>query len=108
MLDFWKKNYRKNRPPEILNIILSKYLLRITRLYIIVECRSDFSFYGQYMFAIMLLNAFVKSFGKDGGWTVGLIFVSFIFYPMLAWGDAQYQYGDFENGGLAVEDHLVD
>lgn len=60
------------------------------------------------VFAVLLLNALVKSFDKDGGWTVGIIFLPFIFYPMLAWGDAHYQYGDFESGDLNVEDHLVE
>lgn len=34
-----------------------------------------------------------KVFGKSGGFAAGLIFLPFIFYPMLAWGDAQYQRG---------------
>jgi Family of unknown function (DUF5684) len=32
-----------------------------------------------------------KAFGKSGGFAVGLIFLPVIFYPVLAWGDAQYQ-----------------
>jgi Family of unknown function (DUF5684) len=32
-----------------------------------------------------------KAFGKSGAFAVGLIFLPFIFFPMLAWGDAQYQ-----------------
>jgi hypothetical protein len=31
-----------------------------------------------------------KSFGKSGGFGVGLFFLSFIFYPILGFGDAQY------------------
>jgi len=30
-------------------------------------------------------------FGKDGGFAVGLIFLPFIFFPILAFGEAQYQ-----------------
>ncbi len=61
------------------------------------------------VFYIMLVNSISKAFGKDEGWTVGLIFLPFVFYPMLAWGDAKYQYGDFENkDDLDVEDHLVE
>ncbi len=31
-----------------------------------------------------------KRFGKGAGFALGLIFLPFIFYPMLAWGDARY------------------
>jgi hypothetical protein len=34
-----------------------------------------------------------KAFGKSGGFAAGLIFLPFIFYPMLAWSDAQYRRG---------------
>lgn len=30
------------------------------------------------------------SFGKDGGYTIGLIFLGFIFFPILAFGDSKY------------------
>ena len=32
-----------------------------------------------------------KSFGKGVGYTLGMIFLPFIFFPMLAFGDAKYQ-----------------
>jgi len=32
-----------------------------------------------------------KAFGKSGAFAVGLILLPFIFFPILAWGDAQYQ-----------------
>lgn len=31
-----------------------------------------------------------KSFGKDVGYGLGLVFLSVIFYPMLAFGDSEY------------------
>jgi uncharacterized membrane protein YhaH (DUF805 family) len=31
-----------------------------------------------------------KRFGKGAGFAIGLILLPFIFYPMLAWGDAKY------------------
>ncbi|MEO8149585.1 MAG: DUF5684 domain-containing protein [Bacteroidia bacterium] len=34
--------------------------------------------------AIMVVNLLSKSFGKDAGFTVGLILLGFIFYPILA------------------------
>ncbi|MDB5227954.1 MAG: hypothetical protein JWN78_2147 [Bacteroidota bacterium] len=43
-------------------------------------------------FAIRHVNGISRAFGKDTGFTIGLIFLPIIFYPMLAFGDAQYQY----------------
>ena len=42
------------------------------------------------VFGIMALAAFAKKFGKGGGFVVGLIFLPVVFYPILAFGDAQY------------------
>lgn len=48
------------------------------------------------IFAIWAMNMLSKSFGKDEGFTVGMIFLPFIFYPILGFGDARYlgPYGD--------------
>ena len=48
------------------------------------------------IFMIWLTNMLSKSFGKDEGFTVGLILLGFIFYPILAFGSAKYlgPYGD--------------
>jgi hypothetical protein len=37
-----------------------------------------------------------KSFGKEEGFTVGLILLGFVFFPILGFGDARYlgPYGD--------------
>ena len=40
--------------------------------------------------AIIDTNRLSKVFGKSAGCTVGLIFLAFIFYPMLAFGSATY------------------
>ncbi len=40
--------------------------------------------------AIIVTNDLAKSFGKTVGWTVGLILLPIIFYPMLAFGNAKY------------------
>jgi len=39
---------------------------------------------------IIVTHALSTSFGKGAGFTVGLIFLGFIFYPILAWGESQY------------------
>ena len=44
--------------------------------------------------AILLIVAnfkIAKKFGKGTGFALGLLFLPIIFYPILAWGDAQYQ-----------------
>jgi Family of unknown function (DUF5684) len=40
---------------------------------------------------IIVYNDLSKSFGKGVGFTLGLIFLSWIFLAILAWGSAQYQ-----------------
>ncbi len=42
------------------------------------------------VFAIMLPFKLAKAFGKSSGFGAGLLFLSFIFYPMLAFSDAKY------------------
>ncbi len=41
--------------------------------------------------AILVSIDVAKHFGKGTGFGVGLAFLGFIFYPLLAWGDAQYK-----------------
>jgi len=40
---------------------------------------------------IIVQVSVATKFGKGGGFAVGLIFLPFIFYPILAFGDARYQ-----------------
>jgi len=40
---------------------------------------------------IMATIALAARFGKSGGFVVGLVLLPFVFYPMLAFGSAQYQ-----------------
>ena len=39
---------------------------------------------------IIITIALAKSFGKGTGFALGLIFLPFVFYPMLGFGDATY------------------
>lgn len=52
-------------------------------LWLLIPCTAP-------IFGIWLLNLFVKSFGKSEGYTVGVIFLPFIFLPMLAFGNNPY------------------
>ena len=40
---------------------------------------------------IMIYIAIANKFGKGGGFVVGLIFLPFIFFPILAFGSAEYK-----------------
>lgn len=40
--------------------------------------------------AFVLYIALAKSFGKGAGFGIGLLFLGFIFYPILGFGDATY------------------
>ncbi len=40
---------------------------------------------------IMLTVALAEKFGKGVGFAIGMILLPIVFYPMLAFGDAQYQ-----------------
>lgn len=43
-----------------------------------------------------------KAFGKGVGWGIGLWFLPFVFFPMLAFGDATYRGGGGPAGGQAA------
>jgi len=40
---------------------------------------------------IWVINLLAKSFGKNESFTLGLIFLPFIFYPILGFGNASFQ-----------------
>lgn len=44
-----------------------------------------------YIFIIWSVNLLSKRFGKDVGFTIGLLLLGIVFYPILAFGDAQYE-----------------
>jgi hypothetical protein len=43
-----------------------------------------------FVIAIIIYIDLAKSFGKGVGFGIGLLFLSFIFFPILGFGDAQY------------------
>jgi hypothetical protein len=59
------------------------------------------------IFAIWLTNMMSKSFGHDEGFTIGLLLLSFIFWPILGFGDSKYQgpYGNAELFRAYQEQH---
>ena len=55
------------------------------------------------VFQIMLGMAIAEKFGKSQGFGVGLGLLGFIFYPILGFGDAQYQ-----GANAASSDEILD
>ena len=43
-----------------------------------------------FIMLIMVWNGISKAFGKDAGFTVGLVLLPFVFFPILAFGKATY------------------
>jgi hypothetical protein len=43
------------------------------------------------IFAIWLINMISKSFGHDEGFTVGLVLLGIVFWPILGFGKSKYQ-----------------
>ena len=46
--------------------------------------------YAGLIWSIWATNLLVKKFGKDEGFTIGIIFLPFIFYPILAFGNSKF------------------
>ena len=44
-----------------------------------------------FIIMILAMLGLAKNFGKGGGFAVGLVFLGFIFFPILAFGDARFQ-----------------
>lgn len=58
-----------------------------------------------FVFIVWTYNMLSKSFGKDEAFTVGLVLLGFVFFPILGFGSAKYlgPYGnkqEFENRNL--------
>lgn len=46
------------------------------------------------VFMIMMLNGLSKAFGKDERFTVGLVLLGMVFFPILAFGKSKYIYSE--------------
>lgn len=57
------------------------------------------------VFIIMTLNGVAKNFGKDEGFTVGLVFLGAIFWSILGYGEAKYL---GSNTVLSTQNTLLD
>lgn len=69
--------------------IIFEKILRISWLNIF---KALIPFYNIY-FAIWLVKKWANAFGKTTAYAIGLIFMPYIFFPILAFGKAEYVYG---------------
>ena len=64
------------------------------------------------VFIVMIYNGLSKAFGKDEGWTVGLVLLGVVFFPLLAFGANYYQYehieGENPNDKKDIDGDLTD
>jgi hypothetical protein len=63
-----------------------------------------------FIFGIWSLNMVSKSFGKDEGFTVGLVLLGIVFWPILGFGNARYlgPYGDKQKFEEYQKTHAFD
>lgn len=57
-----------------------------------------------------ITNGLARAFRRSDAFSIGLFFLPFIFFPILAFGENEYLYGEYEvvQDDLDLEDHLVD
>jgi hypothetical protein len=87
----WKIYQKAGKPGwtsivPIYNAIIMLDIIRKPRWWIILMIIP----YVNLVMAFIVSYHLAKVFGKDIGYMLGLVFLPFIFYPMLAFGSAQY------------------
>jgi hypothetical protein len=97
VLVYWKVFEKAGRPGwefliPIYNLVIMMKIIGKPWWWLLVMCVPIVNV----VFIIWSLNMLSKSFGKDEGFTVGLVLVNLIFLAILAFGDAKYlgPYGD--------------
>ncbi len=90
----WKINKKAGQPGwaaliPIYNIYIELKIARMEWWYLIILIIPIAGF----VVYVMLCINLAKAFGKGTGFSFGLFFLPFIFFPILAFGDAKYAYG---------------
>lgn len=88
----WKMFDKAGKPGwasviPIYNVIVMLEMVGRPLWWIVLFCLPFVNFIA----ALLLALDLARSFGKETGFAIGMIFLPFIFYPMLGFGDAQYQ-----------------
>jgi ABC-type sulfate transport system permease subunit len=91
VVGMWKVYEKAGKPGwasiiPIYNVIVMLEIIgkpTIWLLFLLIPCVNIY-------FSITMINLLSKSYGQSEGFTVGLIFLPFIFYPVLGFGNYQY------------------
>lgn len=88
----WKIYSKANQPGwasliPIYNIIVLLQIVGKPWWWLLLLCIPGVNF----VFLIWMTNLLSKSFGKEEGFTIGLIVLPIIFYPILGFGSAEYK-----------------
>jgi len=92
IIGFWKVFVKAGKPGwaaiiPIYNIIVLLQIINKPLWWIILMIIPIVNF----IIMILVSLEMAKVFGKSAGFGLGLCFLGFIFYPILGFGDAQYQ-----------------
>lgn len=102
VVSYWKLFYKAGRPgwPAIVpvyNVIEMLKMCKLSPYYAFILIGAFIPFIGTWVglgFNIFISIFIAKAFGKTPGFTVGLILLPIVFYPILAFGDSKYQLED--------------
>lgn len=91
IIGMWKVYEKAGKPGwasiiPIYNVIVMLEIIgkpTIWLLFLLIPCVNIY-------FGIVMINLLSKSYGQSEGFTVGLIFLPFIFYPVLGFGNYRY------------------
>ncbi|KQB99464.1 DUF5684 domain-containing protein [Pedobacter sp. Hv1] len=91
IIGLWKTFEKAGKPGwaaiiPIYNILIMIEIVgkpTIWLLWLLIPCVN-------FVFIIWLYNLMSKSYGKDEGFTVGLVLLGFVFWPILGFGSAKY------------------
>ncbi len=94
LITMWKINKKAGQPGwaaiiPIYNIYITLKIARMDWWYLLIML---IPFVGFVVYVMLCINL-AKAFNKGTGFSFGLLFLPFIFFPMLAFGDAKYAYG---------------
>ena len=93
IIALWKVFVKADKPGwavliPIYNIIVMLEIVGKPTWWIIIMLLVPFV---NIIFMIWMINLLSLSFGKDVGFTIGLILLPFIFFPVLGFGKAEYK-----------------
>jgi hypothetical protein len=86
------------------NYVLMVEVLKMPIIWFILLFVPCVNFVVLIILAVLIPLKMAEKFGKEVGFAIGLIFLGIIFYPILAFGDAEYQDGPKKKRKFRDED----